>query len=553
MSDTPPPAGQMYLYDNITPPLSDGSYRWTASTDTKIDGTDQNLPGATNYFNVEGPRFTLTPSLVSGVFPPRNGHGSFQETIPHIALARRTLPWERALDPGGLIGTPTVSQGDPARPVGPPPWLALLLFEEGEYTILQNQPLESVVPSAVYARLGSPPNINCDAVNAPLSVLRAIMPSLDELTVLSHVREVNTDDRDLSAGSSDGWFSVVMSNRVAAPNSKCCACLVSLEERSDLILRDPPENFSLPDERPLAIAEKVPAATTSAQSNRSQTPPLFPGQVFPYQITVSLVLLYSWKFECIGSGSFRDLMQGLDVAMFGVVDELGHPPVADTGHIKVPLGDRAGVEETVLYRSPLTPFRLTRDPLGPYHSADQCRRVAPEAGAEDVTYACAFEVGRLLAAADARLAQELMRWRREGYRQSARSNTFGAVSAALPMVAPLDVHTPAVPVVAASATTSILAGRGPSADPFGLSTVTRVIGLQPAAVREAWQLTSIAEAATILGADPGALGATVAAPVATPRVATTIAAVAADSFSLTNLSAARDRLIANTAQKVGTP
>jgi len=547
-----PPQGQMYLYDNITPPLLDGSYRFNVSTDTTIDGADQNLPGATNYFNVEGPRFTLTPSLVAGVFPPRNGHGSFQDNIPHIALSRRTLPWERALDPSGLIGIPTAKQGDPPRPVGPAPWVGLLLFEEGEYTILQNQKLEDVVPSDVYKRLGSPANINCDAVQTTLPILNAIMPSLDELTVLAHVRQVNKDDRELSAGSADGWFSVVMSNRVPEPNSKCCACLVSLEERSDVIAKDPPPDFA-----PIRVVAEAPVAAAPAAVSRLAVGGISRGQnilqvnPFPFQINVSLVLLYSWKFECIGPGSFRDLMQGLDVAFFGTVANPGHPPVADTGHIKISLGDRAGVEETVMYRSPLVPFQLTRDPLGPYHSADQCRRVTPETGAEDVSYACAFEVGRLLAAADARLAQELMRWRREGYRQSARADTFSAVSATLPLVQPLDVHTPAIPVVATSATSSMLNGRGPAADRFGVNFIGNVIGLQPAAVQDAWQLSTPQEAENILGGDAGTLGASVVAPAATPRPATTIDAVAADAASLNNLSSARDRLIANAAQKVG--
>jgi hypothetical protein len=548
-----PPQGQMYLYDNITPPLIDGSYRFNVSTDTTIDGTDQNLPGATNYFNIEGPRFApLTPSLVAGVFPPRNGHGSFQDNLPHIAFSRRTLPWERALDPGGLIGVPTVNPGDPPRPVGPAPWIGLLLFEEGEYTILQNQKLEDVVPADVYKRLGSPANINCDAVQTTLPILNSIMPSLDELIVLGHVRQVNKDDKELSAGSGDGWFSVVMSNRVPEANSKCCACLVSLEERSDVIPKDPPPDFT-----PIRIIEAAPHAAPRAAVSRFAGGSIGGGQnilqvnPFPFQVTISLVLLYSWKFECIGPGSFRDLIQGVDVAFLGTVANPGHPPVSDTGHIQISLGDRAGVEEAVMYRSPVVPFQLTRDPLGPYHSADQCRRVTPETGAEDITYACAFEVGRLLAAADARLAQELMRWRREGYRQSPRADTFSAVSAALPMVQALDVHAPAIPVVATSATSSMLSGRGPSADRFGVNFIGNVIGLQPAAVQDAWQLSSTQEAINLLGGDAGTLGANVVAPAATARPATNIDAVAADATSLNNLSAARDRLIGNAAQKLG--
>jgi hypothetical protein len=536
----------MFLYDNITPPLLDGSYRFNVTTDVTIDGADQNLPGATNYFSVEGPRFTLTPSLVAGVFPPRNGHGTFQYNVPHIALSRRTLPWERALDPGGLIGVPTHSPDDPPPPVGPAPWLALLLFEEGEYTILQNQPLEQVVPPAVFQRLGSPQNVNCHAVRTTLSTLSAIMPSLEELTVLAHVRQVNKDDRELSVGSGDGWFSVVMSNRVPAPNSKCCVCLVSLEERSDLVPQDPPPVY-VPGRLVGAAAPPHPELTDGG----GVAPISLSDERFRIQTAVSLVLLYSWKFECIGPGSFRDLMQGLDVAMFGTVKDPGHPSVTDTGHIKISLGDRAGVEETVLYRSPLAPFQLTRDPLGPYHSADQCRRVTPETGAEDVTYACPFEVGRLVAAADARLAQELMRWRREAFKQSARANTFAAVSGALPLVQALDVHSPAVPVIAAGATASMLKGRGPAADSFGVQFLDKVIGLNPAAVKDAWQLDSIDEAKAILGGDAGTLGANVAAPATTARPATTLDAVAADSASLGNLRGARDRLIANTARKIG--
>lgn len=557
-SAAPPFPGQMILYDNMTPPLLDGSYRFNVSTDVTIDATDQNLPGATNYFDVLGPRFTLTPSLVAGVFPPQNGHGTFQDNVPHIALARRTLPWERALDPENLIGTPTHVAGDPDPPVGPAPWLALLLFEEGEYTITQGQPLTSVVPPAVFKRLGSPANVTCDCVTTTASILNAIIPSVEELTVLSHVRQVNVDDRELSAGSSDGWFSVVMSNRVPEANSKCCACLVSLEERSDLVPKDPPPTALL---RKLQEVLDVPAPAVSAQpiQMQAQVQQASGGRIpinqtvepFPFLATVSMVLLYSWKFECIGPGSFRDLMQGLDVGMFGTVANPGHPPITDTGHITVSLGDRAGVEETVLYRSPLAPFQLTRDPLGPYHSADQCRRVAPETGAEDISYACAFEVGRLLAAADARLAQELMRWRREAYKQSARTDTFTAVSAAIPLPQALDVHTPSVPVVAAGTTQSMLTGRGPAADQFGVKFIGQAIGLNPAAVQEAWQLSSTAEASAILGADAATLGAQVAAPQATARPATTIDAVAADAASLAGLNSARDRLLANAALKTG--
>ena len=69
-------------------------------------------------------------------------------------------------------------------------------------------------------------------------------------------------------------------------------------------------------------------------------------------------------------------MQRVNVSTMGTVEEEGHPPVIDTGHIPMTVMDRAGVQEDVWYRGPFVPMPLTRDPLT-YHSADQCRRVTP--------------------------------------------------------------------------------------------------------------------------------------------------------------------------------
>ena len=586
MSDPAPPGvGQMYLFDEMTPPLVDNSYRITVNTAVTIDGGAQPLPNSQRFFNIEGPRFTLASSEVAAVFPPRNGHGPFDEAIPHIALGRRTLPWERELDPASRIGTLTRKPSDPPPPnpqppgsahqYGPPPWLALMLFEEGEYTIHQNVQLENAIPQQIFEDLGRPQGITCDTVEASADLVASLMPSVEELMLLSHVRLVNVDDRELSAGSSNGWFAVVMANRLPRPNAKCRACLVSVEARSDLVPADPPPvaltfghiiaieeqpviDRGVESARPAAAANgnRVPAPAARALTAGALQPRPRPvgnlavdaNQFFPG--TVQLVLLHSWQFDCTDMGTFRDLMQGLDVAMIGTVAVPGHPPITDTGHLKLELSDRAGVAEQVWYRGPLVPFELTRDPLGPYHSADQCRRATPETGAEDVSYAAAFEVGRLLAAADGRLAQELMRWRREAFKQSNRRDVLKSVAQKIALAQALDIHEPVAPVVAASATARIVAGAGPYADTYGLTAASRAIGMNPAALQKAWNLGSVAEAAVILGADPGTLGAQVTVPPQTPRSEVTLDQVAADSASLERLAQSRDRILINTRTKL---
>jgi hypothetical protein len=264
----------------------------------------------------------------------------------------------------------------------------------------------------------------------------------------------------------------------------------------------------------------------------------------------SLVLLFSWKFFNQGYGSFRELMQRLDVAMTGTIRDDRKPQVLDTGHIPVKLQNRDGVEEQVLYRGPLVPTPLSRDALGPYHCADQARRVSVEAGAEDVSYAAAFEAGRLLAAADGRLAQELLRWRQDGYRQSVRADSLTAVSAKLGISQVVDFHTQVEPVLAGVAIQRVLEGIGPLGDPYGLGAAKAAPGLNPSAVQQAWGLGNINQAAAILGHQVETATPSVDAPVATIRVATNIDIVAADGPTLGRLAAERDRVVANAKARV---
>jgi IPT/TIG domain len=558
-----PPPGHMVLSDDILSPLEDNTYRITVETDVTIDGApapvDPNADPLSkqSYFTIQGPRFQLAQTEVVGVFPPRNGHGSFSDNVPHIVLSRRTLPWERPLDPANRIPAPTQQQGAAPLPAAPPPWLALLLFEDGDnFKIVQNMPLEQIVGPQIYQDLGSPPNVNCDALVTDELTLDSILPTVEELTLLAHVRQVNVNDRELNIGSSDGFFAVVMSNRLPSPNANCTACLVSLEARSDVCTTTSS-----------GAGGQLRQALTAPQDVLSFPSPVnFPapveiggvgkiGYINPIIYTlrsVQLVLLQSWKFSVTGSGSFRDLMQELNVAMFGTVANPGHPPLTDSGHLPMDLQDRAGEPEEVFYRGPLTPFQLTRDPLGPYHSADQCLRANPETGGKDISYAAAFEVGRLLAASDKTLATALAQWRRDAYSQSSRADTLGRAVTALG-IQPIDLHAPAVPFLASGAATLAAQGAGPIADPFGLDKVQTAIGFNPAAVQTAFNLDTQQQAIAILGGDAGATGAAVAPIVQTARNATTIDEVAADSLALSRLVQARNQGIANTAVQLGLP
>jgi hypothetical protein len=567
----------MVLYSSATPPLQNGAYRLTAEVDVAYNPSDNTAdapPGPLSeqhYFNVVGPRFSVPASMVAGCFPPRNAHGSFQDDLPHIVLGPRTLPWERPLALAGKIPVTPRGPNDAPALTDPYPWVALLLFEEGEYTLLRNIPLQQALPSSVFAALGSPTGITCDAVEADESLITSILPSYEELQLLVHVRQVNTDDRELNAYGGDGFFSVVVANRLPSPNAQCRAVLVSLEQRTDLIPQDsvsvaPGPRIQVAQAEiaaaRAAVAPRGAAAVSAANPFRLSKVPVHtinPDDIsiigFPSPARARLVALTSWQFTCEGPGTFRELMQELDDAMFGTVAQPGQPPLTDTGHMAVTLQDRAGAAESVLYRGPLVQYQLTRDPLGPYHSADQARRVTPESGTEDISYAAAFEVGRLLAAADRRLAQALIRWRRESYKQSARSSTITAVNnrVALDLPATLaeQLHTPIAPRAATAATVSVTAAHPLPGDAYGLGRVANAPGLNPKALAAAWQLPSASVATALLGGDPGTLGTPATPPAQTVRADTTIDAVARDTADLERLSAARDQAIVNAGALLG--
>jgi hypothetical protein len=556
----------MILYDDITPPLLDNSYRISLQTNVTIDGKTQPLDSKQAFFNIEGPRFRLNAADVASVVPPRNGHGPFTEVVPHIAMYRRTLPWERKINPDGAPITPPKTNSDlpPLDPQGLP-WMALLLLQEGEYTLLQNQPLEQVVPNDVLQAMGNPQGVTCDAIEVANDLLAAIMPSQEELQLLAHVRQVNVEDRELNVGSKDGFFSVIMANRLPSPDSKCRACLVSLEGRLSLVPKEPPsqtpgfvsilavdQNLLFPA-RAAAGAAAVAAAPVSpaaAAVSLGQPPSRIIDPIFFIRRT-RLVLLHSWLYETIGDNNFRGLMQNLDVGLIGKVKEKNHPPITDTAHIHLEVTERSGSSEIAWYRGPLVPFQLTRDTAGPYHSADQCRRATVETGVEDISYAAAFEVGRLLAAADPRLAQELMRWRREAFKQSSRADSVSLAQTSLAVAVPLDLNTPVAPVLSVQAVARAAQGIGPVADPYGFGKIGNVVGLNPAAVQQAFQLNSPAEAVSLLGGDGGALGIAVAPVAQTARPDTTLDAVAADTASLDRLQTARNRAIDNANVKLG--
>lgn len=147
-------------------------------------------------------------------------------------------------------------------------------------------------------------------------------------------------------------------------------------------------------------------------------------------------VLAHWSFTTTDGASFEELMLGLDVGFLGSLprDEEEPPPgappppprtrpqpeVTETGHVGLGHLTRRGDRTQAWYRGPLSPHVTERDgpredgSLPVAHASDHLRRVTPD-GREDLSYAAAYEIGRLLALSQPSVVAAQMRWRVEQY------------------------------------------------------------------------------------------------------------------------------------------
>lgn len=183
------------------------------------------------------------------------------------------------------------------------------------------------------------------------------------------------------------------------------------------------------------------------------------------QRTLRFPVLASWSFACTDAGDFQYLAQNVNSRLLGHVatgpespdgDPLppgtapvglpAEPPsarplplVAATGHVATAHRTRRGEETTAWFRGPLVPGPVARPgpredgryPLA--HHADQVRRVSPD-GHEDLSYATAFEIGRLLALSRPGVVAALNQWRRQRFAAATAAALGNHLAALAPQV-----------------------------------------------------------------------------------------------------------------------
>ncbi|MFK3984341.1 hypothetical protein ACI2K4_28710 [Micromonospora sp. NPDC050397] len=353
------------------PSLAAGDYTITVSHQVTAGGTTDSF-STVRKFSVGGDRFALPPNAIRSVFPPEGSLGDHANVLPHVVLDRPSLPWER--DPGG--------GGD-----NQPPWLALLLFDEGEQpqprtTTLGALAGEGTVPAAATSReKHDSADDPVTVIDVPTDLLTDLVPPYPQLRLLAHVRGGTGPTADPDAA-------VVVGSRLPAAGTTSTVHLVSLEQRF----------------------------TVDGSGNSHLDLP-HPGRGATTVATVPVISLASWRFACVSADhSFPALVRDLaaddgELRLPGVGQ-----PTTDRylGRGLVPLRHRLrqGGRSIGWYRGPLTVGAVDGGPVEPVRTADALLRLHPDVGMFDVSYAAAWQLGRLLALRSTDISSSLFTWRR---------------------------------------------------------------------------------------------------------------------------------------------
>jgi hypothetical protein len=354
------------------PPLDSGTYTVEVEQKVKTKQSDK-IPEQTFSkeltFYVDGHRFApLTPDVIYAVFPPAGNLGEYSNALPHIILKRGTLPWER-----------TIKSTNSNLP-----WLALLLFQESEKPEPQTIKLKELkatsgntkFPTFIYEPGQNDEDV-VTVIDVPKNILEKILPPEKDLTLLASVNQItNENDKPLSEP-----LATILGNRLPKKGEVSTVHLVALEERYD---KDSGE--------------------------------------FDYQGAgpkdfIRLVSLASWSFTCVNSKhNFDALLKEIDREPDTLrLPSEGNNPAKqylDLGYVPLHHALRQGDKTISWYHSPLSTGQSQDKLTDTVAIADQLMRYDPNTGMFDVSYAMAWQLGRMLTLQNQSLAVEIFNWKR---------------------------------------------------------------------------------------------------------------------------------------------
>ncbi len=393
MADNGKPTGSINFISYDKPSIKDGVYDFSVSQSFAVGAGAINAGDTEKKIRIAalGPRFSLEPQQVVGKFPADKSVGDYFTVLPHIVFKNSILPWERQVSSNAAYQDS--------------PWLALLLFTKTENVQSQTITLDTLLNPvdktlqfpAIILDPGQQKTDLLNVIDVKGDLLQKVLPSKEALPYLAHVRQ-SADEKDAPQ------YPILISSRLPPSGSEVVVHLVSLENRTDLF------------------------------------------DSFDVNKTYRIVSLNSWTFSSTKSTlSFRELLLAayennqdqdktetsknvLRLPTLAIAANSSPAPVNGfyrQGLVPLPHQTRQGNKVVSWFRGPLAPgagsnaVDFTKLNLT---AADQLVQYDSKFGMFDVSYAAAWELGRLLMLRRRRVSTAFFNWKR-GSLQAAKPIT----------------------------------------------------------------------------------------------------------------------------------
>lgn len=359
-------------------------------------------------FGVDAARFTLNPNDIYSVYPPTNKSGNYSESLPHVVFTRRTLPWERTLDGQLPVFQRSTTPEEKRNPQDSPPvpWMALLLFDEEEMNhlqinkntlaaVVQPNTEDGIIRPEIFDTKASTRDVlklmewekatdGCFTIDLTKEQFETSIPSMESLSLLAHAKEVSIENKDKEGitdinADGNGVFSVIVGNRLPSSGKQNTAILVSLEGYTNYLKDASPK-------------KNIPAGSK-----------------------IRLVVLASWNFIDSGNASFLQLANSFEIKSINIQREneaIELRPYFDSGYVPLEHLTRTGANTIAWYHGPFVPKLLpaTSKTIS-FSSSDAALRYDDATGFFDVSYATAWQLGRILALQNQEFSKTMLNWR----------------------------------------------------------------------------------------------------------------------------------------------
>lgn len=337
---------------------------------------------------VEGERFNLNPKEIVSVFPPSNSLGHYSNVLPHIALDRDTLPWERMI---------AMSSDDNKQDrLEKLPWLALLVLNQDEVLTDKGEKPTSVKDQQEaedgYVKTVSqlekdtikgnnwPPRLDDDekkdekfkVVYVKKEALKNLLPDDKGLYWLAHARKSRIGLKGVKAGQKievSNEKKVLVHSEIALRDN-CSIHSGELEagkytikvgsEEVDLQLKP---SDQIGDETAIVVANRLPKEGTksvihlvSLEGRYKEEDGKFVFDFGDYDDAVPLVSLHHWSFTSLTEKeTFRHILLHLNHPFLFGVNREGLPKTLTVEALKsgflasrYPLSDQAKIVDQAI-------------------------------------------------------------------------------------------------------------------------------------------------------------------------------------------------------------